>query len=187
MVRWIREMGERLADAEAEADTTPLAPLRALTAQLLLVTAAQSALEALGRRSANAPEPEPPLDYTVRRPGTGPAEVWGPALIGPLAAAAHLTRMTRSDDAVEGATRVLDTAAVVLGIGAAVTAILRGDGGRASAGPLGLASAGLLGLLLDRQERSVVEERRRLARRAAVVDRLVPRRRQKLDRIVVHV
>jgi hypothetical protein len=42
-------------------------------------------------------------------------------------------------------------------------------------------------MLLDHNAAEREAERRRLERRAAVVERLVPRRRPKLDRIVVHV
>lgn len=50
-----------------------------------------------------------------------------------------------------------------------------------------LAAAGALGLLLKRQERAAAREQERLARRAAIVERLVPKRRARVDRIVIHV
>jgi hypothetical protein len=50
-----------------------------------------------------------------------------------------------------------------------------------------LAAAGTLGVLLKRQERAAAEEHERLARRAAIVERQVPRRRARVDRIVIHV
>ena len=53
--------------------------------------------------------------------------------------------------------------------------------------PLTFGATACLGLLLEREEESERDERARLRRRARVVERLVPRRRSRLDRIVVHV
>jgi hypothetical protein len=53
--------------------------------------------------------------------------------------------------------------------------------------PLALASAGLLGFLVDREAAEVEAERAHLERRASIVERLVPKRRPKLEGIVVHV
>ena len=58
---------------------------------------------------------------------------------------------------------------------------------RPSLAPLLLTAAGLLAMALDRQEHRLAAERTRLEQRARIVERLVPRRRARLDRIVVHV
>jgi hypothetical protein len=56
-----------------------------------------------------------------------------------------------------------------------------------SLAPLAFAAVGVLGMLLDREEEEIDEARDSLERRARVVERLVPKRKAKLDRIVVHV
>jgi hypothetical protein len=81
-------------------------------------------------------------------------------------------------------------AAAVLGIGAIGAAMETASARRSASGyttSLALAATGILGLVLDRREREMREERARLERRASIVERLVPRRRGRLDHIVVHV
>jgi hypothetical protein len=56
-----------------------------------------------------------------------------------------------------------------------------------SLAPLAFAAVGVLGMLLDREEEEIDEHREALERRARVVERLVPQRKAKLDRIVVHI
>jgi hypothetical protein len=173
MLDRIRRLGESWTTPGAEPDEG-LQPLRVLAAQLLVVTGVGSTLE-LREQQEDAEAALPPL-----------AAVWAPALVAPLAAIAHLAHGRRPSNATATATRVLDSAA----IGAGITGTLAGVAGRREAPsltPLALASAGILGLVLGRQSRRLRRERERLERRAAVVERLVPRRRPKLDRIVVHV
>jgi hypothetical protein len=87
------------------------------------------------------------------------------------------------------ATRVLDAAAVGAGFAALVAAlaIARREAAPPSVSAVALASAGALGILLDRNDREHSAELGRLEKRASVVERLVPRRRTRIDRIVVHV
>jgi hypothetical protein len=173
MLERIRHLGDRWAIPEPEPDAG-LLPLRVLAAQLLVLTGVGSALELRAQDGAEGR-------------GTAPlAAVWAPALVAPLAALAHVVHGSRPSGASAAATRVLDAAA----IGAGVAGTLAGvAGGRETPPltPLALASAGLLGLVLGRQSRRLQRERAQLERRAAVVERLVPHRRPKLDRIVVHV
>lgn len=149
------------------------AGLRVLTAQLLLATAAGTALDA---RAASTEE-------------TPRAATWAPLLLGPLAAAAHLAHAFRPSSATTAATRVVD--ATVIGLGVAELTVSLLTGRRQSQPPslagVALGAAGVLGILLRREEQRVAAEREELERRAAVVERWVPQRRAKLDRVVVHV
>lgn len=175
-------------EPDAEVDPGGLASLRVIAAELLLLTAAESARSALtAAREARAPLR--PADYArAPAPTRSLAETWAPALVAPLAAGAHLAHAVRPSEATDDATRILDLAVAGLGVATAVAGIVRGGRGqRVPLAPLALASAGLLGLALRRAERSENEERRRLERRASIIDRVVPRRRPRIDHIVVHV
>lgn len=174
----------RRQDEDKEADSTGgFGPLRLLTAQLLLVTAAEAVLKAVEFRD---PEPRPDRFRGTGRGAT--AAKLAPGVIAPLAAAAHLMHLSNPSRAVDVATRVLDTAVVGVGVGAALAGLVsRRSGAARSTAPLALATAGVLGLVIDRQERAHEIEHRRLARRASVVEKLVPARRPKVDHIVVHV
>lgn len=186
MLRRLEELNRTLrgTDGEEPEPGSHFAPLRLLTAQLLLVTAAESLL---GR--PHRPEGQRPLDYAGIAGAGATAAGLAPSVLAPLAAAAHLTHLLRPSSSTDVATRILDTAVLGAGVGSALAALLsdRGRRGSRAAAPLALATAGLLGLVLDRQERAHAREHRRLARRASVVERLVPARRARLDHIVVHV
>lgn len=163
MLRQLKDRGERAEEGAGS--------LRALTAHLLLLTGADAAFGAYARGK--------PRSY---------AAIWGPALIAPLAATAHLAHLARPSDSTTRATRFLDVAVIGLGVAAAVGDLVSRRSARTPPlAPLALASAGLLGAALDREESATRAELRRLRRRASVVERLVPRRRSKLDRVVVHV
>jgi hypothetical protein len=197
MLRSLKRLGDLASLREAEhADPghhPGFAPLRALTAQMLLVTGAEATLGSLAatRRAGTGLPRARPVDYPEiadRTPARSYAATWAPALLAPLAATAHLAHLTRPSESANLASRVLDAAVVGVGVlGLAQALRDRGRGAGPSVAPLALASAGLLGLLVDRQERAARAERDRLARRASVVERLVPRRRARLDRVVVHV
>lgn len=183
MLSQIREFGERFLDHSDEPNErkdSGFTTLRFLAAQLLLVSGADATLEQVARsRSA-------PADAGGAPPR---ALVWGPAILAPLAAAAHVAHALERSDSTTAATRVLNAAVLSLGVANLAESLYsaRRRPGAPSLSPLLLASAGLLGFALDRQERSTDEERRRLERRAAIVERVVPKRRPKLDRVVVHV
>lgn len=148
---------------------TTFEPLRVVAAQLLLATAADAALR---------PGDLPPSRNLATRI---------PALIAPLAATAHLAHMSRPSATTSAVARGLDTAVAAAGIGATLaTLIVGGSAGKRSLSTLALASAGVLGLVIDRYERENAAERARLTRRASLVDRLVPRRRPRLDHVVIH-
>lgn len=135
---------------------------------------------------------------------------WGPLIAAPLAGGAHAARALFPGTATRIAAQVLNGVAVVVGaagVAGAVHAAMREEpGDRAfdsrtrvrerlpSFAPLTFAIAGLLGVLLDRDERTVAEEReqiraelRRTRRRARVLDRLVPERKPRFDRVVLHI
>lgn len=160
--------------------------LQLLTAKLLLVTGLGTAIETLqhgaGAREGNDGFARPRGGET--RPST-----WAPAVLGAAAATAHVVHAFTNTERSRLATRTFDVAVVAVGLlGLAETlASARRDRALPDVSSVSLASAGLLGLLVDRSEAHHMEELRRLARRASVVDRLIPRRRPRVDRIVVHV
>ena len=166
-------------------ERTGFEPLRLLTAQLLLMTAAEALIQ--GVRTSDQ---ERPLDYPRRpRDAAAAAAAWAPSILAPLAATAHIAHVSKPSHATDLATRVLDTAVVGIGVGAALAGLVtrRGQDALRATAPLALATAGVIGLVLDRQERAHAREHRRLARRASIVERLVPARRPRLDHVVVHV
>lgn len=182
------------AAQEAQDESPPssgFGPLQVLTANLLLVTGIGATLDSLSR-SRSGPggiQADRPLDHEGYTPALGSfATAWAPSLLAPLAAAAHL-RHTRSPSAnTSAATRLLDAAVIgagVAGLAEALASLRRG--GTVSLTPVALAASGVLGLMLERQERISARERERLERRASLVERLVPKRRPRLDRVVVHV
>lgn len=130
---------------------------------------------------------------------------WAPLLAAPLAGAAHAARAVRPSRATRLAAQMLDGLAMSVaaaGIGRALyeTAADASAGGPWTSGrrhrarllsravaPLTFGATGILGLILDREEQEERAAQRRLRRRASVVERLVPRRRPRLDRIVLHI
>jgi hypothetical protein len=160
--------------------------LRLLAAELLLVTGIGATLDVLARAR------EAQKDRIPGRHSRGDlplAAVWGPALLAPVAAAAHLRLAQGPSAEAERASRLLDSAVIGLGVAELASSVtgLQSRKRPPSLVPLALASAGLLGLVITQREREEEREHRRLERRAQIVERLVPRRRPKLDRIVVHV
>ena len=155
-----------------------------LTAELLLFTGVGSALESLRRSRETQPTDGTSISSALRRPTR-----FGPVLLGAAAAAAHVVYAFRPTERTRLATRTFDLAVAGIGLLSLADEIAqaRRDGGVPAASPAALASAGLLGILIDRSETRQAAERERLERRASVVERLVPRRRSRLDRIVVHV
>lgn len=166
---------ERLLDPDA-VEGASLMPLRTAAAQLLMTAGMGAAMEFVGRDEYGREAPLPP------------ALGLAPALIAPLAAVAQLERARRPGVRTAAAATLLGSAAIAAG-GALVLGDLitsRGRGVRRIA-PLAFASAGVLTLCLERQEREIRQVEHTLRRRADVVERLVPARRAKVDRIVVHV
>ena len=187
----LRDRLLRREPTDSEADGSGMGGLfglQVLTGKLLFFTGLATTVDALAamRRSGSgiplARNGEP-----VSRAGL-PAAL-APALVGPLAAAAHMTYAFTPSERNRTATRVLDAAVVGAGFAALVAAlaIARREGAPPSVSAVALASAGALGILLDRNDREHSAELGRLEKRASVVERLVPRRRTRIDKIVVHV
>lgn len=195
MLETLERMRSRLpgshADGEREAGAEPgFRALQLLTAQMLLVTGADAALHAL-RQSELATAQAPPRTHDSDRQTPSAqsfAATWAPTLLAPVAAAAHLRHSADPSPATALATRILDAAVIGAGAAALVGSLIASPSRRnAALGPLALASAGALGLVLDRQQRATEQQMAQLRHRASVVERLVPRRRARLDRVVVHV
>lgn len=163
-------------------DSIAFSAIHWLAAGLAVAAGAETALEQ--RRSEN---------------GTTSVLRWAPLLAAPLAAAAHAARAV----APGRTTRVLAQIAngLAVGVGAAGLASsiygMSSDSANSddddwlaqlpSLAPLAFAGVGVLGMLIDDEENEVAEARAALEQRARWVERLVPRRKAKLDRIVVHV
>lgn len=188
----LEQLRERLparwnTDDPADEDESPrMDPLRLLAAELLLVTGIGATIDVLTRAREAQKDRIPGL----RSRGDLPlASVWGPALIAPVAAAAHVRVARDASPQAERASRVLDAAVIGLGLVELATSLtgLQTRRRTPSLAPLALASAGLLGLVITHRERALEEEQARLRKRARIVERLVPQRRARLDRIVVHV
>lgn len=163
--------------------------LQILTGKLLLFTALGTTMEALADIRAGGPSRQDDVFREEAEGDAGMPVAWAPAVLGPLAAIAHVTVALRPSERNRTATRLLDVAVMGAGLAALAGALgsARRRGSLPSLTSVALASAGALGLLLDRREREHQAEISRLEKRAALVDKLVPRRRPKLDRIVLHV
>jgi hypothetical protein len=158
-------------------DAPPFAPLRVAAAQMLVASGIGSTVE----RLAAPPPSSGPDPLPVRLLGLVPA------LLGPLGAAAQLAEVHAPSPGGRSALRILNTSAIALGSALVVHDLLADSRPPSRLSPLTLAVGGLLGLLIDHQEAEVVRAETELRLRASVVDRLVPRRRGRVDRIVVHV
>lgn len=174
----------------ASRDDVAFSSLHWATAALSLTAAASGTAALLSRRGT--------------ADGAGAAAAWAPVALAPVAGTAHLVRALRPGRNSRRIARLVDGTAVGAGIGGALLGAYAARPGRrppvgrsrragsqwrdgASLAPLSLGAVGLLGLALDREERRDAGEHARLARRARVVDRLVPRRRPRIDRLVVRV
>jgi hypothetical protein len=128
-----------------------------------------------------------------------------PLVAGTTAAAAHVARALLPHRAARTIAQLLNGVAIGVGAAGVVSSVLnvaqddarewRWSGPRRkplfkripSLAPLTFGVAGGLGVLLDREERADAREHDRLERRARIVERLVPKRRARVDRIVIHV
>jgi hypothetical protein len=106
-----------------------------------------------------------------------------------LAAAAQLVHLNRPSATTRTAMRVLNAAVLSLGAAELLDNALgtARNGELISNAPLVFGSAGLLGMLLDREEARLDARQAWLRRRAEVAERLISRRGARLDRVVVHV
>ena len=192
MLDRLREFTDRVRGEDEEEDNETSAEfkgLRVLAAHMLLLASVDITLDSVRRVRARGGPPYPHGSPGPERGAASTVLGWLPALLAPLAAAAHVTHAVRPSASSATATRVLNAAAVGAGAAGLVDSFLasRRTHSLPSLSPLALASAGVLGLILEREERDALEERRRLERRAELMDRFVPRRRARVDRIVVHV
>lgn len=170
-----------------DADEGPLFPaLHWMTAALYVAATAETALRQRRR---------PTTSRDLMR--------LAPLLAAPLAGAAHAARALTSARGVRVAAQVLDgvaAGAAVAGMAQAAYGAAPSNGGQggwprkrplrglaAGSAPLTVAATAVLGLLLEHEEEREREEVESLRRRASVVERLVPQRRRRLERIVVHV
>ena len=192
MLERLRDLRDQDGGETPEEDNEPAGEfkgLRMLAAHMLLLASVDITLDSLGRARKQAGPPYPHGSPGPDRHALSTAVGWLPAVLAPLAAAAQVRHAVRPSPPTATATRVLNAAAIGAGVAGLVDSFLesRRSHGRPSLSPLALASAGVLGLILEREERDALEERRRLERRADLMDRFVPRRRGRLDRIVVHI
>lgn len=192
MLERMREYTDRMRGEAPEDDNHPSAEfkgLRMLAANMLLLASVDITLDSLGQAKKQARPPYPHGSPGPERGALSTAVGWLPAVLAPLAAAAHVKHAVDPTVPSATVTRVLNAAAVGAGVAGLVDAFVTARRNRSvpSLSPLALASAGVLGLIVEREERDVRELRRRLERRAELMDRFVPRRRGRLDRIVVHI
>ncbi len=203
-VHRLRDRLEALEAGNESDDATAFPALHWMTAALFLAAGAEAALLAqnertpagVGPRSARAALAE--LATTLRDPA-----VAAPLLAAPLAGAAHAARVLSPTPRARQISRLLDGVAAGVAVAGAArvayNALARGEGGRTGAqprprprlagavAPLTFGATALLGLILEREEERERRELQRLRLRASVVERLVPRRKPRLDRIVLHI
>jgi hypothetical protein len=173
---------------EPEPEQFAFSGLHWMAAGLFLAAGAQAALS----QGRNASQRVPGM---VR---------WAPLVAAPLAGAAHVMRALHPSETSRAISRVCDGLAVGVGAAGIASSIYgatreKAIGGwpgsrrrtlnelGASLAPLTFGATGILGMILDREEDAEGEEHARLQRRARIVERLVPRRKPKLDRVVVHI
>ncbi|MQA92752.1 MAG: hypothetical protein GEU90_21445 [Gemmatimonas sp.] len=178
----VRGLGDSMAwKSDPEAVSEPMIFLRAAAAQLLLATGAETTL-------AHTTAPRHLTRQTPDRHPLPTPLAWAPALIGTLAALAHVEQIRRPSERTTAALRILDAATVATGCVLLAYDLFATDGKPPSPlGSLAFASAGFIGATIERQERELRRAQLELRRRADVVERLIPRRKAKLDRVVIHV
>ena len=179
MIEKLSERGWFQKESDEPEELVPgvFGELHLVAAQLLLAAGVSATLQHLGGRSES--------DVHDR----SASERWAPALVGTFAAAAHALHARQPSASTEAATRIANGAVLGTGIAETLDSLYTAAQGRTplSTSGLILGTAGVFGFLLSRRERETVEETEALERRARLTERWVPRRRQKLERIVVHV
>ena len=162
-----------------DSDDSPLSGLQWMTATLFIAAGAETAL---GERRG---------DYRAD------SLRWAPLVAAPLAGAVHAARALWPGRTTRILSQVADGLAIgvgVAGIASSLYSAVQDDDEvydrnvtLPSLAPLAFAAVGVLGMLLDREEEEIDDARDSLERRARVVERLVPKRKARLDRIVVHI
>lgn len=175
-------------DAEA-ADAASLPSLRLMAAHLLVAAAVGVTASRVRARPPRRAGGIVGTAESAEERAASPVAVWAPVLIGPLAAAAQLVHLNRPSATTRTAMRVLNAAVLSLGAAELLDNALgtARNGELISNAPLVFGSAGLLGMLLDREEARLDARQAWLRRRAEVAERLISRRGARLDRVVVHV
>jgi hypothetical protein len=183
--RFHRVMG---TDSARASDTVTFSGLHLIAAGLFLAAGAEAAL---GRSHQGRKV----LAWTR----------WSPLAIAPLASAAHVARAVRPGRTSRAASRWVDAVAIVAGAAAVAGTVIgvmatRSESGterwlhglppllgRVPVAPVTFGVAGIMGMILDNEEKEETLMRRRLERRASIVERLFPPRRARIDRIVIRV
>ncbi len=193
MLERLRDLGilPNGEDEENGGEEDRFAVLRILVGNLFLATGVNATLQHLRRepRPAEAAPPFGERPQQTTRYELPAAAAWAPTLLAPLAGAAQVVEALRPSENSLLATRILNGVAVGFGLAGIAESIYSATRGtdRIPLAPLLFGYTGLLGMLLEREENRVAEEREALERRARIVERLVPRRRPRLEKIVVHV
>jgi hypothetical protein len=172
-----------------EEDTFAFSGLHWMAAGMFIAAGAQAALSQSKSNSQRVPG-------LVR---------WAPLVAAPLAGAAHAVRAARPTTTSRALSRVLDGLAIGVGAAGVASSIYTASRERTITGgwpgsrrraltelgsslaPLTFGITGILGMILDREEEQDSLAHRKLEKRARVVERFVPQRKPKLDRIVVHI
>lgn len=162
--------------------------LRLFLAELLLTAGVQASVEYLRERSADPGENSTPASPRAAAIASVALRV-APAVLGPLAAAAQANHALGPSDRSRNLTRILNGAVIGAGAAGLTAEVLRSARGERpfSFAPLLFGYGGVLGVLLDHEESAVEEETEQLRRRARLIERWVPRRRTRVEKIVVHV
>jgi len=172
-------------EADERAEFAPVfTALRLFSAELLVSSGMNATLQYLRDRRGR-----PGAGDVVERDVVGAAAAWIPAVLGAAASTAQARLALDPESGRTSAVTLLNGAVVGLGFAAAADAALAAARGerRFTFGTLLFGYSGILGFLLDRQETRVAEAETALDRRARIVERWVPRRRTKVDKIIVHV
>ena len=150
-----------------------------MTAALFLAAGAETAL---GERRGDHRAPD--------------ALRWAPLVAAPVASALHAARALWPSRATRMMSQVADGLAIGVGVAGIASSLysavqddeeVENSAALPSLAPLAFAAVGVLGMLLDREEEEIDEERESLERRASLVERFVPQRKARVDRIVVHI
>ena len=166
-------------DDDDDGDEVALESLHWMTAALYVAAGAETAL---GERRG---------DYRTD------AVRWAPLLAAPIAGAAHVARALWPNRNTRSAADIANGLAIAVGVIGVASSVYNAYAEPTlpdetwserlpSLAPLAFAAVGVFGMLLDREEEEAEEMRAQLERRARVVERLVPKRKPKLDRIVIH-
>lgn len=199
MDRLTDKLSRRRARAAEEEAQGAFRTLHWLAAALFVAAGAETALRA--QRSPGTPGPQGTREALASFAAMlrDPTQL-APLLTAALAAAAHAARASNDSQRARAGTRLLDGVAAGMAVAGAVRAAYNAlapeRAGAVAIGrprlapsvvPLTFGATAVLGLILEHEERRERQALERLRRRASIVERLVPQRRTRLDRIVLHI